>query len=406
MKKKTIQKVVLAYSGGLDTSIIIPWLKENYNNCEVIAVSANVGQGTELDGLEAKAMQSGASKLYIEDLRKEFIEEYIYPTLQAGAIYENKYLLGTSFARPVIAKRLVEIAKKEGADAICHGCTGKGNDQVRFELAIKAFAPEMHIIAPWRIWDIKSRDQAIDYAEAHHIPLKITRETNYSKDKNLWHLSHEGMDLENPANEPKYESILEMGVSPEKAPDKATYITLTFEKGIPVALDGKKLNCITLMEKLNDIGGKNGIGIVDVVENRLVGMKSRGIYETSGGTILYAAHEMLESLCLDRDTQHMKQHIAIKFAEIVYNGQWFTPLREALYAFIAKTQEHVNGNVKLKIYKGNIIPASLTSKDSLYSEEMATFGDDGIYNQQDAQGFINLYGLPITVKSVLDAKKK
>lgn len=406
MKKKTIQKVVLAYSGGLDTSIIIPWLKENYNNCEVIAVSANVGQGTELDGLEAKAMQSGASKLYIEDLRKEFIEDYIYPTLQAGAIYENKYLLGTSFARPVIAKRLVEIAKKEGADAICHGCTGKGNDQVRFELAIKAFAPEMHIIAPWRIWDIKSRDQAIDYAEAHHIPLKITRETNYSKDKNLWHLSHEGMDLENPANEPKYESILEMGVSPEKAPDKATYITLTFEKGIPVALDGKKLNCITLMEKLNDIGGKNGIGIVDVVENRLVGMKSRGIYETPGGTILYAAHEMLESLCLDRDTQHMKQHIAIKFAEIVYNGQWFTPLREALYAFIAKTQEHVNGNVKLKIYKGNIIPASLTSKDSLYSEEMATFGDDGIYNQQDAQGFINLYGLPITVKSVLDAKKK
>ncbi len=406
MKKKTIQKVVLAYSGGLDTSIIIPWLKENYNNCEVIAVSANVGQGTELDGLEAKAMQSGASKLYIEDLRKEFIEEYIYPTLQAGAIYENKYLLGTSFARPVIAKRLVEIAKKEGADAICHGCTGKGNDQVRFELAIKAFAPEMHIIAPWRIWDIKSRDQAIDYAEAHHIPLKITRETNYSKDKNLWHLSHEGMDLENPANEPKYESILEMGVSPEKAPDKATYITLTFEKGIPVALDGKKLNCITLMEKLNDIGGKNGIGIVDVVENRLVGMKSRGIYETPGGTILYAAHEMLESLCLDRDTQHMKQHIAIKFAEIVYNGQWFTPLREALYAFIAKTQEHVNGNVKLKIYKGNIFPASLTSKDSLYSEEMATFGDDGIYNQQDAQGFINLYGLPITVKSVLDAKKK
>ena len=406
MKKKTIQKVVLAYSGGLDTSIIIPWLKENYNNCEVIAVSANVGQGTELDGLEAKAMQSGASKLYIEDLRKEFIEEYIYPTLQAGAIYENKYLLGTSFARPVIANRLVDIAKKEGADAICHGCTGKGNDQVRFELAIKAFAPEMHIIAPWRIWDIKSRDQAIDYAEAHHIPLKITRETNYSKDKNLWHLSHEGMDLENPANEPKYESILEMGVSPEKAPDKATYITLTFEKGIPVALDGKKLNCITLMEKLNDIGGKNGIGIVDVVENRLVGMKSRGIYETPGGTILYAAHEMLESLCLDRDTQHMKQHIAIKFAEIVYNGQWFTPLREALYAFIAKTQEHVNGNVKLKIYKGNIIPASLTSKDSLYSEEMATFGDDGIYNQQDAQGFINLYGLPITVKSVLDAKKK
>ncbi len=406
MKKKTIQKVVLAYSGGLDTSIIIPWLKENYNNCEVIAVSANVGQGTELDGLEAKAMQSGASKLYIEDLRKEFIEEYIYPTLQAGAIYENKYLLGTSFARPVIAKRLVEIAKKEGADAICHGCTGKGNDQVRFELAIKAFAPEIHIIAPWRIWDIKSRDQAIDYAEAHHIPLKITRETNYSKDKNLWHLSHEGMDLENPANEPKYESILEMGVSPEKAPDKATYITLTFEKGIPVALDGKKLNCITLMEKLNDIGGKNGIGIVDVVENRLVGMKSRGIYETPGGTILYAAHEMLESLCLDRDTQHMKQHIAIKFAEIVYNGQWFTPLREALYAFIAKTQEHVNGNVKLKIYKGNIIPASLTSKDSLYSEEMATFGEDGIYNQQDAQGFINLYGLPITVKSVLDAKKK
>ena len=356
-------------------------------------------------GLEEKALKTGASKLYIEDLRKEFIEDYIYPTMKAGAVYENKYLLGTSFARPVIAKRIVEIAKKEGADAICHGCTGKGNDQVRFELTIKAFAPEMTIIAPWRIWNIKSRDEEIDYAEAHNIPLKITRETNYSKDKNLWHLSHEGLDLEDPANEPKYDEILELGVSPEKAPDKATYLTLTFEKGIPVALDGKKLGSVELMEKLNKIGGANGVGIIDMVENRLVGMKSRGVYETPGGTILYTAHELLEMLCLDKDTQHFKQHIAIKFADLVYNGQWFTPLREALSAFVDKTQENVSGEVKLKIYKGNIINAGIKSEHSLYSEEIATFGEEDVYNQHDAEGFINLFGLPIKVKALLDQKK-
>lgn len=403
--EKKIKKVVLAYSGGLDTSIIIPWLKENYDNCEVIAVSADVGQESELEGLEEKALKTGASKLYIEDLRKEFIEDYIYPTVKAGAVYENKYLLGTSFARPVIAKRIVEIAKKEGADAICHGCTGKGNDQVRFELTIKAFAPEMTIIAPWRIWDIKSRDEEIDYAEAHNIPLKITRETNYSKDKNLWHLSHEGMDLEDPANEPQLDKILELGVSPEKAPDKATYVTLTFEKGVPVAVDGKKMGSVELIETLNKIGGANGVGIADLVENRLVGMKSRGVYETPGGTILYAAHEILESICLDKETQHFKQHVAIKFADLVYNGQWFTPLREALSAFVDKTQENVSGEVKLKIYKGNVMNAGVKSEHSLYSEEIATFGEEDVYNQHDAEGFINLFGLPIKVKALLDQKK-
>ena len=403
--EKKIKKVVLAYSGGLDTSIIIPWLKENYDNCEVIAVSADVGQESDLEGLEEKALKTGASKLYIEDLRKEFIEDYIYPTIKAGAVYENKYLLGTSFARPVIAKRIVEIAKKEGADAICHGCTGKGNDQVRFELTIKAFAPEMTIIAPWRIWNIKSRDEEIDYAEAHNIPLKITRETNYSKDKNLWHLSHEGMDLEDPANEPHYDKILELGVSPEKAPDKPTYLTLTFEKGIPVAVDGKKMDSVEIIETLNKIGGANGVGIADLVENRLVGMKSRGVYETPGGTILYAAHEILESICLDKETQHFKQHIAIKFADLVYNGQWFTPLREALSAFVDKTQENVSGTVKLKVYKGNIINAGVKSEHSLYSEEIATFGEEDVYNQHDAEGFINLFGLPIKVKALLDQKK-
>lgn len=403
--EKKIKKVVLAYSGGLDTSIIIPWLKENYDNCEVIAVSADVGQESELEGLEEKALKTGASKLYIEDLRKEFIEDYIYPTMKAGAVYENKYLLGTSFARPVIAKRIVEIAKKEGADAICHGCTGKGNDQVRFELTIKAFAPEMTIIAPWRIWNIKSRDEEIDYAEAHKIPLKITRETNYSKDKNLWHLSHEGMDLEDPANEPMYDKILELGVSPEKAPDKATYLTLTFEKGIPVALDGKKLSSVELIDALNKIGGANGVGIADLVENRLVGMKSRGVYETPGGTILYAAHDILESICLDKETQRFKQHLAIKFADLVYNGQWFTPLREALSAFVDKTQENVSGEVKLKVYKGNVMNAGVKSEHSLYSEEIATFGEEDVYNQHDAEGFINLFGLPIKVKALLDQKK-
>ncbi|MGN1060698.1 MAG: argininosuccinate synthase [Candidatus Coproplasma sp.] len=403
--EKKIKKVVLAYSGGLDTSIIIPWLKENYDNCEVIAVSGNVGQASELEGLEEKALKTGASKLYVEDLRKEFIEDYIYPTMQAGAVYENKYLLGTSFARPIIAKRIVEIAKKEGADAICHGCTGKGNDQVRFELTIKHFAPEMKIIAPWRIWNIKSRDEEIDYAEAHNIPLKINRETNYSKDMNLWHLSHEGLDLENPANEPDYDKICELGVSPWKAPDKSTYLTIHFEKGVPTAIDGKKMGAIEIIETLNKIGGANGVGLVDMVENRLVGMKSRGVYETPGGTILYTAHELLESICLDKATQHYKQLIAIKYGEMVYDGQWFTPLREALDAFVAKTQETVTGDVKLRIYKGNVMNAGITSPYSLYSEDIATFGEDDCYNQMDSQGFINLFGLPIKVKALLDEKK-
>ena len=406
MDKKDIKKVVLAYSGGLDTSIIIPWLKENYNNCEVIAVSGDVGQGTELDGLEEKALKTGASKLYVEDLRQEFVEDYIWPTLKAGAVYEGEYLLGTAFARPSIAKRICEIAKAEGADAICHGCTGKGNDQVRFELTIKALAPEMEIIAPWRIWDIKSRDEEIDYAEAHDIPLKINRETNYSKDKNLWHLSHEGLDLENPANEPQYnkEGFLELGVSPEQAPDKPTYVTISFEKGIPVAVDGKKLSAVEIVETLNKLGGENGIGLADIVENRLVGMKSRGVYETPGGAILYKAHSVLETICVDRDTMHYKELIAPKFAELVYYGKWFTPLREALSAFVDKTQENVTGDVKLKLYKGNMINAGVTSPHSLYSEEFATFDADNVYNQKDADGFINLFGLPIKVKALLEKK--
>lgn len=404
---KEIKKVVLAYSGGLDTSIIIAWLKENYNNCEVICVSGDVGQGTELDGLEEKALKTGASKLYIEDLNKEFIEDYVFPTVKAGAIYENRYLLGTSFARPIIAKRIVEIAKKEGADAICHGCTGKGNDQVRFELAIKAFAPEMQIIAPWRIWDIKSRDEEIDYAEAHNIPLKINRETNYSKDKNLWHLSHEGLDLEDPANEPQYNKpgFLEMGVSPEVAPDKPAYVTIHFEKGIPTAVDGVSMDGVSVVKKLNELGGANGIGIADLVENRLVGMKSRGVYETPGGTILYHAHDVLETITLDKATARMKQKLAIDFADIVYNGQWFTPVREALSAFVDKTQETVTGDVKLKLYKGNIINAGVTSPYTLYDEEVATFDEDHVYNQADSAGFINLFGLPIKVKAMLDEKR-
>ncbi|MBQ8781418.1 MAG: argininosuccinate synthase [Oscillospiraceae bacterium] len=405
---KEIKKVVLAYSGGLDTSIIIPWLKENYNNCEVIAVSGDVGQGTELDGLEEKAIATGASKLYIEDLTEEFITDYVYPTVQAGAIYENRYMLGTSFARPIIAKRIAEIALKEGADAICHGCTGKGNDQVRFELAIKAFAPEMEIIAPWRIWDIKSRDEEIDYAEAHNIPLKINRETNYSKDKNIWHLSHEGLDLEDPANEPQYEKpgFLEMGVSPIQAPDKPTYVTIHFEKGIPTAVDGKQMNGTELVTTLNKLGGENGIGLADIVENRLVGMKSRGVYETPGGAILYHAHEVLETITLDKATQRMKQKLAIDFADIVYNGQWFTPVREALSAFVDKTQETVTGDVKLKLYKGNIINAGVTSPYTLYDEEVATFDADEVYDQADSAGFINLFGLPIKVKAMLDQKRE
>lgn len=395
---KKYNKVVLAYSGGLDTSIIISWLKETYG-CEVIAVVGNVGQKDELEGLKEKALASGASKIYIEDLTKEFVEDYIFPTIQAGAIYEGKYLLGTSFARPIIGKKLVEIALKEGADAICHGCTGKGNDQVRFELAVKHFAPDMDIIAPWRIWDIKSREEEIKYAEDHNIPLKITYETNYSKDKNLWHLSHEGLDLEYPENEPKYHKILELSNTLENAPDEATYISLTFEKGIAVALNGEKLSGVKLIEKLNDIGGKNAIGIIDMVENRLVGMKSRGVYETPAGTILYKAHKDLEELCLDKETAHYKEIIALKFADLVYNGQWFSPLRESLSAFVSKTQETVTGEVKLKLYKGNIVNAGMTSPYSLYSEEYATFGEDGVYNQKDAEGFINLFGLPTVVNS-------
>ena len=406
MSTKEIKKIVLAYSGGLDTSVIIPWLHENYPGCEIIAVSADVGQGTELDGLEEKAKKTGAAKLYIEDLKKTFVEDYIFPTLKAGAVYEGEYLLGTSFARPIIAKRIVEIAKAEGADAICHGCTGKGNDQVRFELAIKAFAPEMKIIAPWRVWSIKSRDEEIDYAEAHNVPLKISRETNYSKDKNLWHLSHEGMDLEDPANEPQYNKpgFLELGVSPEQAPDKPTYVTISFEKGVPVALDGEKLDGVTMIEKLNAIGGANGIGLVDLLENRLVGMKSRGVYETPGGTILYRAHQVLETLTLDRDTSHYKALVAQKYAELVYFGQWFSPLREALDAFVDSTQKTVTGDVKLKLYKSNIINAGTTSPYSLYDPELATFDEDEVYNQGDAEGFINLFGLSTSVQARLAQK--
>ena len=405
---KKYNKIVLAYSGGLDTSIIIPWLKDNYDNPELIAVSGDVGQGTELDGLEEKAIKTGASKLYIADLKEEFINDYVYPTLKAGAKYEGDYLLGTAFARPIIAKKIVEIAKAEGADAICHGCTGKGNDQVRFELTIKAFAPEMDIIAPWRIWNIKSREEEIDYAEAHNVPLKINRETNYSKDKNLWHLSHEGLDLEDPANEPQYdkEGFLEMGVSPEAAPDKPEYVTIHFEKGVPTHLNGKKLCGTEMVAALNEIGGRNGVGLADIVENRLVGMKSRGVYETPGGSILYRAHEVLETLCLDRDTQHYKQLVAAQFAELVYFGKWFTPLREALSAFVDKTQETVTGDVKLKLYKGNIINAGVTSPYSLYNEEIATFDEDHVYDQADSAGFINLFGLPLKVKALMEKNLK
>ena len=403
--KSKIKKVVLAYSGGLDTSIIIPWLKENYNNCEIIAVSGNVGQADELEGLEEKALKTGASKLYVEDLTDEFVNDIVIPTVQAGAKYEE-YMLGTSLARPIIGKRLAEIALKEGADAICHGCTGKGNDQVRFELAIKAFAPGMPIIAPWREWDIKSRDEEIDYAEAHNIPLKINRETNYSKDKNMWHLSHEGLDLEDAGNEPLYEKpgFLEMGVSPIDAPDKPTYITLDFVEGKPVALDGKPMSAKDIILALNEVGGSNGIGLLDIVENRLVGMKSRGVYETPGGAILYFAHNYLETLCLDKMTMHKKQELAVTFADLVYNGQWYTPLREALSAFVTKTQEHVTGKVKIKLYKGNMIKAGAWSDWSLYSEEIATFGEDHVYNQADSAGFINLFGLPISVQAQVAAK--
>ena len=405
MNKENIKKVVLAYSGGLDTSIIIPWLKENYNNCEVIAVSGNVGQADELEGLEEKALKTGASKLYVLDLTEEYADEYILPCLKAGAAYEQ-YLLGTSHARPLIAKGLVEIALKEGADAICHGCTGKGNDQVRFELAINHFAPGMPIIAPWREWDIKSRDEEIDYAEAHNIPLKISRETNYSKDKNMWHLSHEGLDLEDPGNVPQYDKpgFLEMSVSPMQAPDEPTEIEIDFEQGKPVALNGEKMCFKEMILKLNEIGGKNGIGLLDIVENRLVGMKSRGLYETPGGTILYEAHSYLESITLDKMTAHKKAELALTFADLVYNGQWFTPLREALSAFVDKTQETVTGKTKLILYKGNIIKGGVWSEYSLYNEDLASFGESD-YDQTDSAGFIKLYGLPIKVQAAMMQKK-
>ena len=400
--EQNVKKIVLAYSGGLDTSIIIPWLKENYPGCEVIAVCGDVGQGSETDGLEEKAKKTGASKLYIEDLKEAFVTEFIYPTMKAGAAYEG-YLLGTSMARPIIAKRLAEIAVAEGADAICHGCTGKGNDQVRFELTVQHFAPGMKIIAPWRIWNIQSREEEIEYAEAHNVPLKINRETNYSKDKNLWHLSHEGLDLEDPGNEPQYlkPGFLEMGVAPEQAPDEPTYVTIHFEQGVPTAIDGEELDPVSLIEKLNALGGKNGIGLLDVVENRLVGMKSRGVYETPGGTILYKAHEILETVTLDKYTAHKKQELSYTFADLVYNGQWYTPLREALSAFVDKTQERVCGDVKVKLYKGNVTGAGVWSPFTLYSEEMATFGASD-YSQADSAGFINLFGLPIKVQALAD----
>jgi len=392
------EKIVLAYSGGLDTSIIIPWLKENYD-AEVIAVAADVGQAEELDNLREKAINTGASKIYIEDLTEEFITDFIYPTLKAGAVYEGKYLLGTSFARPIIAKRLVEIAEKEGASAIAHGATGKGNDQVRFELTVKALAPHLKIIAPWRIWDIKSREEEIDYALARNIPIPVSKSSNYSRDRNIWHLSHEGSELENPANEPLYDRLLQLSVTPEKAPDKPTYVEIEFEKGVPVKVNGEELSPIELLKTLNKTGGENGIGIVDIVENRLVGMKSRGVYETPGGTILYAAHQELESITLDRDTSHYKALVAQRFAELVYFGQWYTPLREALSAFVDSTQKYVTGKVRLKLYKGNIIPAGVESPYSLFSEELCTFGEDNVYNQKDAEGFINLFGLPCKVQA-------
>ena len=403
--KKEIKKIVLAYSGGLDTSIIIPWLKENYNNPYIIAVAGNVGQADELEGLEAKALATGADEYYAADLSDEMVNEVIVPSIQAGAIYEE-YLMGTAFARPIIAKALVEIAKAKGADAICHGCTGKGNDQVRFELAIKHFAPDMKIIAPWREWDIKSREEEIDYAEAHNVPLKINRETNYSKDKNLWHLSHEGLDLEDPWNEPQYEKpgFLEMGVSPMQAPDVPTYVTIDFEKGVPVALDGVKMTATNMIWKLNEIGGANGIGLLDIVENRLVGMKCRGVYETPGGAILYKAHSVLETLCLDKMTAHKKQELSVCFAELLYNGLWFSPLRKALSAFVTETQKTVTGTVRLKLYKGNMINAGVKSPYSLYSEDICTFGESD-YDQSNATGFINLWGLPTQVQALMEQGK-
>lgn len=395
-----MKKVVLAYSGGLDTSIIIPWLKETYGY-EVIAMAADLGQGEELATLQEKATKSGASKLYIEDLREEFLTEFIFPTLKAGAVYEGDYLLGTAFARPLIARRLVGIAEKEGAVAIAHGATGKGNDQVRFELSVKALNPDLEIIAPWRIWDLKSRDDCIDYAEARGIEVPVTKDRPYSMDRNLWHLSHEGGDLEDPWNEPKRNLYL-LGVSPEDAPDEATYLDLGFEQGIPTTINGKKVAPVTLLETLNEMGGKNGIGIVDMVENRLVGMKSRGVYETPGGTIMYMAHQALEHLTLDRLTLHYKEQLALKYAEIVYDGVWYSPLREALDAFVNVTQKNVTGTVRVKLYKGNCTAAGVKSPYSLYNEAYATFGEDGVYDQKDAAGFINLFGLPLKVRALME----
>lgn len=404
MKKEDIKKVVLAYSGGLDTSVIIPWLKENYNNCEVIAVTADLGQGDELDPVHDKALKSGASKCYILDLKKEFIADYVWPVVKAGAVYEKKYLLGTSFARPLIAKRLVEIAEKEGADAVAHGATGKGNDQVRFELSVKALAPQLAIIAPWREWSIRSREDAIDFAEAHNIPIPVTKEHDYSMDRNMWHLSHEGSDLEDPWNAPK-DALFIVTNTPETAPDKAEYVELEFEQGVPVAVNGKKMSPATIVENLNEIGIRNGVGICDMVENRLVGMKSRGVYETPGGSIIYYAHNELENLCLDRATMSYKQMVGIKYSELVYDGMWFSPLREALAAFVDETQKTVTGTVRLKLYKGNIISAGAKSPYSLYSQEYVTFGADEVYNQADAGGFINLFGLPLTVRALMKQGK-
>jgi argininosuccinate synthase len=400
-----IKKVVLAYSGGLDTSVIIPWLKENYNDCEVIAMCADVGQGAEIDPVREKALKSGASKVYVMDVRKEFVEDYVWPVLKAGAVYEGKYLLGTSFARPIIAKAMVEIAAKEGADAIAHGATGKGNDQVRFELTVKALAPHLKIVAPWRLWTIRSREDAIDYAEKHGVPVPVTKKRPYSMDRNIWHLSHEGGDLEDPWNEPK-DDVYMVTKTPEQAPDKATYVEIAFEKGVPVAVDGQKLGAVELLEKLNELGAANGIGIADITENRLVGMKSRGVYETPGGAILYYAHRELEYLTLDRATMHYKEQVAVRYAELVYDGMWFSPLREALDAFVTSTQQTVTGLVRLKLYKGNIMSAGAKSPYSLYHEGFVTFGRDEVYNQKDAEGFINLFGLPLKIRALMQQKEK
>ena len=404
MKKENVKKVVLAYSGGLDTSIIIPWLKENYNDCEVIACCADVGQGDELKPVKAKALKSGASKCYILDLKKEFISEYVWPTVKAGAVYEKKYLLGTSFARPCIAKHLVDIALKEKADAICHGATGKGNDQVRFELGIKALAPQIKVIAPWREWTIRSRDEAIDYAAAHNIPVPVTKKKDYSMDRNMWHLSHEGSDLEDPWNEPKQELYV-VTKTPEKAPDKDEYVEIKFKEGVPVAVNGKAMSAVKIVETLNAIGTRNGIGISDMVENRLVGMKDRGVYETPGGTLIYYAHNELENICLDRATYNYKELVAVRYAELVYDGMWFSPLREALQAFVDETQKTVTGTVRLKLYKGNIITAGAKSPYSLYSKEYVTFGEDDVYDQADSKGFITLFGLPLAVRALMKQGK-